>query len=334
MGLYKVVITDFADADNDLEAAELQASGLDIELCRLNITDSEAVIPHVRDADALIILWCQINRRVIESLERCKVISRYGVGVDMIDLAAAAEHGIPVANTPDFCIEEVSTHTLGFILDLNRHIWLHHRHVSSGHWGNPPGGPPARLLGQTLGIVGLGNIGSAVARKANCLGLQVLGFDPYLSPDRLAALGVTPVELPELLGRSDYVSLHCPLTAETRHLIGAPQLAMMKPTAYLINMARGAVVDQPALCHALELHAIAGAALDVLEQEPPAPDDPLLRQDNVIITPHAASWSSDSRIQLRRDAARNVVAVLRGGLPRSIVNRAQLALLQGIQIPS
>jgi D-3-phosphoglycerate dehydrogenase len=267
-----------------------------------------------------------MNRKVIESLERCRVISRYGVGVDMIDVAAAAEHGIMVANTPDFCIEEVSTHTIGFILNLNRHIWLQHEHVRSGKWGSPPGGAPVRLLGQTLGIVGLGNIGSAVARKAACLGLQVLGFDPYVTPERVTRLGVTLMGLQELLYRSDYVSLHCPLTPETRHLIGTTQLALMKPTAYLINMARGAVVDQSALYQALVHRTIAGAALDVLEQEPPAPDDPLLWLDNVIITPHSSSWSSDSRIQLRRDAARNVVTVLQGGLPRSIVNHAQLGL--------
>lgn len=323
---FKVVITDFSEPDVELEAAELRASGLDIELVRLNIRDPEAVIPHVRDADAVILLWCPMNRRVIASLERCKVISRYGVGVDMVDVAAATERGILVANTAEFCTEEVSTHTIGFLLTLNRHIWIHHDFVRAGGWGGPPGGPPARLTGQTVGIVGLGNIGGAVARKARCLGLQVLGHDPYVGPEEAEAKGAMPVGLEELLRRSDYVTLHCPLLPETHHLIGEAQLALMKPTAYLINMARGPVVDQQALHRALAGGTIAGAALDVFEQEPPAPDDPLLRLGNVILTPHASSWSSESRIQLRQDAARNVVAVLQGRLPRSIVNRKQLGL--------
>jgi len=323
---YKVVIADPVAPDVDLEAAEIRKSGLDVELVWLNLRDPEALIPYVRDADALLIVWCKINRHVIESLKRCKVISRYGVGVDMIDVAAATEHGIMVTNTSGFCIEEVSTHTIGFILNLNRHIWLHHEFVRSGKWGTPPGGAPDRLLGQTVGIVGLGNIGSAVAYKASCLGLKVLGYDPYVEPEQVSAKGVTPVGLEELLRRSDYVTLHCPLLPETYHLIGEAQLALMKPTAYLINMARGSVVDQQALYQALARGTIAGAALDVFEQEPPEPDDPLLQLGNVLLTPHSASWSSDSQIQLRRDAALNVVAALQGKLPPSIVNRKQLGL--------
>lgn len=324
MAQFKVVITDFGEPDNDLEAAEFCASGLDVELIRLNVLVPTELIPHVRNADALIVQWCPITREVIESLECCRVISRYGIGVDMIDLAAASERGIPVANVPDYCIEEVSTHTIGFIINLNRRIWLHHQHVRSGKWGEPPGGAPSRLTAQTLGIVGLGNIGSAVAHKARCLGMQLLVHDPYIEPGRAAQFGAISVGLDELLARSDYVTLHCPLNDETYHLIGARQLALMKPSAYLINMARGPVVDQAALYQALIDGTIAGAALDVLDQEPPAPDEPLLRLDNVIFTPHSSSWSSESMIQLRRSVAHNVVTVLQGGLPGSIVNRREL----------
>jgi len=246
----------------------------------------------------------------------------------MIDLKAASERGIIVANVHDYCIEEVSTQTIGFIIALNRHIVRMNDHVRAGRWGVAPApyGPPHRLNGQTLGIIGLGNIGRVVAQKAGCLGLKLLAYDPYSNRESLAGLGVELVGLEELLRRSDYVSIHCPLVEETRKLIGATQLAMMKPDAYLINMARGPIIDQAALYNALADNVIAGAALDVLEQEPPDSSEPLLQLANVIITPHASSWSRESLIQLRRGTAQNVVDVLQDRLPRSVVNRKALGL--------
>ena len=324
MSQFKVVITDFTEPDNQFEEEELRASGLDIELVRLNTRSPEELIPHLGDADGLLVQFAQINRQVIESLNKCRVISRYGIGVDMVDLEAATQRGIPVCNVPDFCMDEVSTHTIGFVVCLNRHILQHHLYVRSGKWGHVPGGAPARLAGQVLGVVGLGNIGRVVVRKAKCLGLKVLGSDPYLKLEQAAELGVELVELNDLLCRSDYVTLHCPLTEETRHLIGSAQLALMKPSAFLINMARGPIVDQAALYRALVDRTIAGAAMDVLEQEPPAPDDPFLQLDNVLLTPHTSSWSAESIVQLRRDTARNVVDVFQGKTPRSVVNRKGL----------
>lgn len=326
MSQYKVVITDFGDPDYTLEAEEIKASGLDIELIRIQAGAPEELFPAVADADGLMVQWVKITRQVMEKLTKCKVISRYGIGVDMVDIAAATEHGLMVCNVPDYCIEEVSTHTIAFLLALNRHLLIHHAHVSSGKWGGVPGGAPSRLAGQMMGVVGLGNIGREVARKAGCLGLKVLGYDPYFSPQRAEALGIELLGLEELLRRSDYISLHCPLTDETFHLIGPAQLALMKPSAYLINMARGPVVDQPALYQALTTGVIKGAALDVLEQEPPATDEPLLRLDNVFLTPHAASWTAEAVEQLRRETTRNVITVLQGKLPRSIVNRKELHL--------
>ena len=324
MSQFKVVITDFTEPDNQFEEEELRASGLDIELVRLNTRSPEELIPHLGDADGLLVQFAQINRQVIESLNKCRVISRYGIGVDMVDLEAATQRGIPVCNVPDFCMDEVSTHTIGFVVCLNRHILQHHLYVRSGKWGHVPGGAPARLAGQVLGVVGLGNIGRVVVRKAKCLGLKVLGSDPYLKLEQAAELGVELVELNDLLCRSDYVTLHCPLTEETRHLIGSAQLALMKPSAFLINMARGPIVDQAALYRALVDRTSAGAAMDVLEQEPPAPDDPFLQLDNVLLTPHTSSWSAESIVQLRRDTARNVVDVFQGKTPRSVVNRKGL----------
>jgi D-3-phosphoglycerate dehydrogenase len=324
MAQFKVVLTDWAGSDIDLEAAELRDSGLDIELVRLNTKIPTELLPHVADADALIVQWANINRDVINALQKCRVISRYGIGVDMIDLQAAGERGIIVCNTPDYCIDEVSTHTVGFLLMLNRHIMGHMQHARSGQWTLPPGGAPNRLAGQVLGIVGLGNIGRVVAHKASCLGLKVLAYDPYVRSEQAAAVSAEVVTLDAVLSQSDYVTIHCPLNAETRHMFSTPQFKLMKPTAYLINMARGPIVDQVALYTALTDHTIAGAALDVLEQEPPPADEPLLKLDNVLITPHSSSWSAESVVQLRHDAAHNVVVALRGEEPRSVVNRKEL----------
>jgi D-3-phosphoglycerate dehydrogenase / 2-oxoglutarate reductase len=311
MSRFKIVITDFGDPDNELEEAELRASGLDYELVRLNARTADELTPHVRDAHALIVQWAAITRPVIDALDNCQVISRYGIGVDMIDLEAATERGIPVCNVPDFCIDEVSTHTLAFVLALNRHLFQHYTHVVSGKWGGAPGVAPERLSRQSLGVLGLGKIGSEVARKAKGVGLRVLAYDPYLKPEQAEKLGVELVSLDDLLRRSDYLSIHCPLTKETRHLIGLEQLRQMKPSAYLINMARGPVVDQPALYSALTGGLIAGAALDVLEQEPPLPDDPLLKLPNVLLTPHTSSWSAESVVQLRRCGAQRGAGLAR-----------------------
>ncbi|MBI1282578.1 MAG: C-terminal binding protein [Anaerolineaceae bacterium] len=329
MAQYKVVITDFGSAENELEANELRNSGLDIELVRLNAKTPQELLPHVADADGIIVQWTNISREVIESLQKCKVISRYGIGVDMIDLAAAGEHGIPVCNTPDYCIDEVSTHTLSFLLMLNRNILAQNQYVHAGKWGSPIPTAPSRLSTQTLGIIGMGNIGRVVVQKAKAFGLKVLVFDPYLSAEKAAEGDAEKVELNDLLQRADYVTIHCPLTEETRHLISTEQLKQMKPTAYLINMARGPIVDQKALYQALVDKSIAGAALDVLEQEPPAADDPLVKLDNVIITAHLSSWSAESFVQLRRDVVQNVVTVLQGHNPRSIVNRKFLVSANG-----
>ncbi len=329
MAQFKVVITDFGSPENELEATELRNSGLDIELVRLNAKTPQELLPHVIDADGIIVQWTNISREIIQSLKQCKVISRYGIGVDMIDLMAAGEHGIPVCNTPDYCIDEVSTHTLSFLLMMNRNIMAQNQHVRLGKWGSPNPTPPSRLSTQTLGIIGMGNIGRVVVQKAKAFGLKVLVFDPYLSSEKATEGGAEKVELNELLHRSDYVSVHCPLTDETRHLISQPQLKMMKPSAYLINMARGPIVDQTALYQALVDKTIAGAALDVFEQEPPPANDPILKLDNVIFTPHLSSWSAESFVQLRREVVQNIVVALHGQQPRSIVNRKYLVLPNG-----
>ena len=327
MPQFRVVITDFGVADSCIEQAEFDASGLDIELVRSNSRSPEELLPHITDADGLLVGFATINRHVIERLTRCRVISRYGIGVDMIDIEAATEHGIMVANVPDYCIEEVSNHTLSFLLALNRRLIIQNQHVHAGGWGYPAQKLPTRMSEQILGLVGFGNIGRAVAARAQAFGLRVLAHDPFVRDDDAAQHGVELVTLEELLRTADYVSLHCPLTDGTRHLISTRELALMKPTAFLINMSRGPVVDQPALYQALISQTIAGAALDVYDQEPPPPDEPILQLDNVILTAHTASVSEEATDQLRRETARNVIVALQGAVPRSVVNAKGLGLL-------
>ncbi len=323
MTSFRVVLTDFTDPHQQIETDVFNESGLDITLVRAEPGTDRDLAILAPDADALLVQFAQVRKDVIDSLRNCKVISRYGIGVDMIDLEAAAARGIPVANVPDFCIDEVSTQTIGFLIDLNRHTRELDEYVRTGGWGHRPVSvtAPRRLAGQVLGIVGLGAIGREVARKAGALGLVVQAFDPFVesAPD-----GVTLVDLETLLQRSDYVTLHCPLVPQTRGLIGAAAFAQMKPTAYLLNLSRGPVVDQDALLAALTDGSIAGAAVDVLTTEPPAIDDPLLSLPNLIVTPHSSSWSAESSDQLRHDAAENIVEALSGRLPRSIVNRSLL----------
>jgi len=327
MSQFKVVITDFGASDSRIEQEEFDAAGLDIELVRLNSRDSEELLPHITDADGLLVGFATINRHVIKHLTRCRVISRYGIGVDMVDIEAATAHGIMVANVPDYCIEEVSNHALSFLLALNRQLIIQNQYVHAGGWGYPAKRLPTRMSKQTLGLVGFGNIGRAVASRAQAFGLRVLAHDPFVKVDDAAHQGVELVTLYELLRTADYVSLHCPLTDSTRHLIGARELALMKPTAFLINVARGPVVDQLALYQALVSQTIAGAALDVYEQETPLPGEPLLRLDNVISTAHTASVSEEATDQLRRETARNAIAALKGQIPRSVVNAKGLGLM-------
>jgi len=320
---YRVVVTDLTESGNDIELEVFAQSGLSVDLVTAEQTGRVGLLAATAGAHALMVQFATIDRTVIDTLTSCLVIARYGVGVDMVDIDAATDMGIPVANVPHYCIDEVSSQTIGFVLDLNRRTVQLAAHVRAGRWGTvPPVTPPRRLRGQILGVVGFGAIGSEVARKAQALGLEVLAHDPFAAPD--AHPGISFVSLPQLLAQSDYLTLHCPLTDATRGLIGAAELAQMKPSAYLLNLSRGPVVDQAALTEALRMAVIQGAALDVLATEPPDPADALLKLENVIVTPHIASWSVEAAIELRREVAQSVVDALQGRAPASVVNGKQL----------
>jgi D-3-phosphoglycerate dehydrogenase len=245
------------------------------------------------------------------------VVVRYGVGVDGIDLGAATDHGVPVVNVPDYGTDEVANHAVALLLALARKLVRLDRQTRSGGWDVFRVGPVSRLAGQTVGLLGCGRIGSAVARKLGGFDVRLLGCDPYVST---FPPGVQPVAFERLLDEADYVSIHCPLTPATHRLFGEETLARMRPTAALINTARGGIVDTAALVDALQMGLLAGAGLDVLETEPLDPGHPLLRMEQVIVTPHAAWYSEEGRSDLKRRAAEEAVRVLRGERPRHCVN--------------
>src|SRR6266702_1351106 len=285
------------------------------------IGDEAEVIERTHDADGLIVSASPITRQVLSALKNLKVVVRTGVGYDVIDVPAATELGVVVVNIPDLWIREVANHALALLLAWNRKIVTLDKEVHAGVWsGGVPGERTGSLHGETVGIVGLGNIGSAFARRVAAFETKVIACDPYVSDAHFATLGVERVSLETLAERSDYVSVHTLLNAETRHLIGEAFFKRMKPTAILINTSRGPVVDEKALARALQERRLAGAALDVWEQEPVAADNPLMRMDNVIATPHAAYFSTAAVAAVPRRCGEEVARVLAGQRPLNVVN--------------
>jgi D-3-phosphoglycerate dehydrogenase len=261
-----------------------------------------------------------MTSRVIENLERCKIIARYGIGVDNVDLVAASRARILVTNVPDYCIDEVSDHALALLLALARRITMAHGTVKAGTWEIVAHADIRRLHGQALGLLGFGKIAKALASKVKPLGMKVLVYDPYLAPALIAQHGAEAVDLNRLLAEADAISIHVPLSPDTHNIIGQRELARMKPTAFLINTSRGGIVDEHALAAALTAKRLGGAALDVLSVEPPPADHPLRQAPNIILTPHLAFYSRESVIELQTKAAEEVARALKGEPPRSPVN--------------
>lgn len=328
---FRVYLTDYICPPAAIEEAEL--TGLARVECLMARSPGE-IVDRARDADALIVFHeVSVPAEVIDALARCRVICRAGAGYDNVDLAAAARRGIPVCNVPDYGVDEVADHAIGLMLACNRGLLLAERRLRERlePWNYLAVAPQIRLAGATLGIIGLGRIGIATAMRARAMRMQVIVCDPYLPPGIDKAVGVERVDLDTLLARSDVVSLHVPLTPETRGMIGAAQLARMKPTAVLVNTSRGAVVDTAALAAALDERRIAGAGIDVLPAEPPTPDEPLIRlwqtrgaEINLVLTPHSAFYSEAALVEMRAKAAREVARVLRGESPTTCVNASML----------
>ncbi|MCH8861089.1 MAG: C-terminal binding protein [Proteobacteria bacterium] len=305
----------------NLDHAERVLSGLDAEIRLASEPTEEAILEVAREADGLMVTFAQITAGLISGLERCKSIGRFGIGVDNIDLEAATKAGIQVTYVPDYCVDEVSDHALTLLLSLARKIPEANSLVQSGRWSAADLAPVYRIRGRTLGLAGLGKIPQTLAPKAQALGMTVIAADPFVPAEVAKSLDVELVDFDTLLARSDYISIHAPLTDETHHMFDADAFGKMKNEALLINTARGPLIDEEALVAALDAGEIGGAALDVITTEPPAADFPLLGRDNVILTPHAAFYSVDALVDLQTKAAEDVVAVLTGKTPRYPVNK-------------
>ncbi len=285
----------------------------------------------VGDLDAIITSWgLRIDKEVIDSLKNATVIGVGSVGVDMVDIEAATAAGLVVTNVPDVFIEEVADHAMALLLDMARRTPTMVRMAKTGDWyqARPLLSKIPRLLGQTLGLFAFGNVAHCTARRAKAFGMRVIACDPYVSELEISGEGVEPVSFSELLERSDYISVHAPHNDETEHSFDAGAFERMKETAVIINTARGPIIDERALIEALNQGQIAGAGLDVLEQEPPEPDNPLLSMENVVVTPHVASATTRMRPETRRRVGREVALVLRGKWPMSCVNPTVLPRVQ------
>ncbi len=295
-------------------------SAIDANVVHSKSLDTPEAIESVKQADALMVTIQKVPADLIATMARCKLISRAGTGLDAIDIAAATARGIWVAYVPDYSIDEVSTHALALLLAHARRLPRLIESTRQGLWDYKVVPPIERFNTQSAGVVGFGRIGRAFALKAKGIGLDVMAYDPYIAPDVIAAAAVRAVDLETLLLTSDYISLHMPLLDSTRHLIDARALSLMKPTAFLINAARGGLIDEDALLTAVRAGQIAGAALDVLVTEPAPPDSPLLHEERIWITPHIGWYSEAARRDVRIRAAEEVVRVWRGETPRCPVN--------------
>jgi D-3-phosphoglycerate dehydrogenase / 2-oxoglutarate reductase len=323
-----VVIADYDYGDVAIERAIIEGAGLELTAARCKT--EEEVIDVAGNADAIIAQYATIGAKAIGALTRCQVIARYGTGVDIVDVDAATRRGILVTNVPnDWCENEVADHAMALLLAVGRKVCAYDRACRAGTWQWQAGYPIHRLRGSVLGLLSFGAIAQAVAARAAGFGLRVIAHDPYLPAPAITARGATPASFGELLEQADYLVIQAPLTKETHHLIGEAELRRMKPTAFLVNTARGPIVSDDALYRGLREGWIAGAALDDIEEEPAKqrdwePVNPLFTLPNVVVTPHAAYYSEEAIDFVRDFAAHEVVRVLTGQPPVSPVNAEQL----------
>jgi len=326
MSPVKVVVTDYIEPDLAWEAEEMVRRGLEFSARQLKFSPAGDVIDATRDADVVIVNMVPITPEIIAEWKRCKLVIRHGVGYDNVDVAALARAGIPLCYIPDYCAEEVAEQAIALLLACGRRLVSSRRVLDAssarGSWDFADVVPIYRMAGQTLGIIGCGRIGSLVYLKLKSFGCKFLICDPYLSEDRKRELGIEVVSMETAFRNSDFISIHTPLTPETRHLVNARTLALMKPTAYLVNTARGPMVDAQALADALKNGVVAGAGIDVYDIEPPPPSYPLFGLPNVILTPHLAWYSEDAGRRIRELIVTEVDRFLSGQPPRYVAKPA------------
>lgn len=319
---FNVVLTDYGWAELSIEHDIFAPLG--INFMGAHCRDEDDVIRVCVDADAIISEDAPLSRQVIRSLERCKIISMNAAGYYNVDVETATDAGILLVNCPDYCFEEVADHTWAMILSCARGIFQYDRRIRSKIWDCKSAGPHARIRDSILGLIGFGRVAQAVAARARSFGMKVVAFDPYITREVFETQGVQPVSKYGALTVADYISIHVPVTKETVKSIGTEELSRMKHSAFIISTCRGTVIDERALYQALKIGIIRGAALDVMEKEPPDFDNPLLSLDNVLVTPHAAFLSEEAIVEKRTRSAQEVIKVFKGELPNHIVNREVL----------
>jgi D-3-phosphoglycerate dehydrogenase len=318
----KVVVTDYIEPDLNWESAELARRGIKFSHHQLKFAPIEQVLDATRDADVVVVNMVPITPELIAGWKKCKLVIRHGVGYDNVNVAALCQAGIPLCYIPDYCTEEVAEQAIALILACGRKI-VRSRKVlddssARGRWDFADVIPMYRMAGRTVGIIGCGRIGSRVYEKLQSFGFKFLVCDPYLSEERKRELGIEVVDHETVFRESDYVTIHTPLTNETRHMVNARTLAMMKPTAYLVNTARGPMVDFHALADALKKGVIAGAGIDVFDTEPPAPDYPLFELPNAVLTPHLAWYSEEGGWRIRELILLEIDRFVAGQPPRYV----------------
>ena len=314
--LREVVITDCDHGSIEIEKEEMDKIGAQLTLAQVKSEDD--LIRVCGQAEGIINQFAPLTRAVMEHLPKCKVIAKYGVGVDSVDLKAAADFGIIVTNVPDYCIDEVADHTVSLMLALARKIVFFDQKVKSGQWDFRQGSPVHRIRNKTLGLIGCGRIGREVAKKMTTFGVRAIAYDPYVAD---TGGEIAFVDLDTVLRESDFISIHCSLNESTRHLLGRGEFKKMQKKPFIINVARGPIIEEKALIQALNEGRISGAGLDVLEKEPPDPQNPLSKMENVILSPHVAFYSEESIRELKRRVAEGISAVLLGKWPKVIVNK-------------
>ncbi len=315
---YRVLVTDYVWPTLDRERSILEPLG--VELVPSPSGDEATLARLAAGVDGIMTCFASVTPAVVRAPAQLKVVARYGIGVDNIAVDVASGRDAVVTNVPDYCVEEVAEHALALLFACARRLTKYDRAVRDENWNSAVGTPLYRIAGKTLGIVGFGQIGSRMAAKAQALGLHILAYSPRLTPADAQETGCRAVGLAELLKESDFVSLHLPLTPQSAQMFDRARFSQMKSGAIFINTSRGGLVESGALAEALESGHLSAAGVDVLPQEPPEPDEPLLRQDNLVVTPHVAFNSEESLAELQTRTAQSVARVLQGRMPESVVN--------------